>query len=117
MGGDGDAKHVFSKLDTNSDESISYQELDSRWEAMGAELTVDEVADWLMYAVQLPQYVPLFRKHAVSGYSFPLLIEQKGDRLKEIGVDVDLHRQQLTMAMKRKITGSGRSMYNVVFDF
>ena len=99
---------VYTSLDTNRDSTITYDEIDGRWEELGAELTVEEVTDWLIYAVQLPQYAPVFRKHAVSGYSFPLLIENQGQLLKDIGVVSDLHRKQIAMVMKKRFAGYGK---------
>lgn len=41
---------------------------------LGTLLTVDEVAEWVMYAVQLPSEVAdTFRMNSVTGYDFPEL--------------------------------------------
>ncbi|KAF0689659.1 Aste57867_18896 [Aphanomyces stellatus] len=98
----------FNSLDQDADSFVSTAELDSRWDELGAEMTVDEVADWIAYSVQLPQYAQLFRDHFVSGYTFPLLMEKNGERLKELGIASSLHRQQLALMMKRKIAQVGR---------
>lgn len=104
---DKDVLTAFQKLDRDQDSVISLQELDARWEAVGAEMTVSEVADWVAYSVQLPQYSEMFRQHSISGYTFPLLMQDNGRRLQDIGVTRDMHRQQLAMFLKIKYLGMG----------
>ncbi|KDO28422.1 hypothetical protein SPRG_06659 [Saprolegnia parasitica CBS 223.65] len=106
-----EVEHVsreFNQLDANADSYISVAELESRWDELGSEMTVEEVADWVSYSVQLPQYYDNFRKHFVSGYTFPLLMDNNGERLKDLGVSSGLHRHQLALMMKRKIAGVGK---------
>ncbi|OQS06049.1 hypothetical protein THRCLA_01889, partial [Thraustotheca clavata] len=106
-----EVEHVsreFNQLDSNADSYISVAELESRWDELGSEMTVEEVADWIAYSVQLPQYQEIFRNHFVSGYTFPLLMDKNGDRLKDLGVDSPLHRHQIALMMKRKIAGVGK---------
>ncbi|OWZ04517.1 hypothetical protein PHMEG_00023566 [Phytophthora megakarya] len=71
-------------------------------------MTVAEVADWVAYAVQLPQYSEVFRTNSISGYTFPLLMANDGARLQEIGVHSELHRHQLAMFLQMKYLGMGR---------
>lgn len=70
-------------------------------------MTVQEVVEWVQYSVQLPQYAELFRQHAISGYTFPLLMANDGELFQEIGIESKLHQQQLAMFMKRKYLGAG----------
>ncbi|CAI5733742.1 unnamed protein product [Hyaloperonospora brassicae] len=77
-------------------------------------MTVDEVADWVAYAVQLPQYSEIFRANSISGYTFPLLMAHDGARLQEIGVHSGLHRRQLAMFLQMKYLGMGRKPKAVV---
>lgn len=45
---------------------------------IGTLLTVDEVAQWVVHAAQLPQEVAdAFRSNRVTGYDFPGLIENQ----------------------------------------
>lgn len=111
---DKDVVSAFQKLDRDQDSIISLKELDERWEAVGAEMTVSEVADWVTFAVQLPQYADIFRQHSISGYTFPLLMANEGSRLQEIGIDHHLHRQQLAMFLKMKYLGMGKKPAQVV---
>jgi hypothetical protein len=76
-------------------------------------MTVNEVADWITYSVQLPKYAEMFRKNSISGYTFPLLMEKDGIRLKEIGIDSELHRRQLAMFLKMKYLNAGKSKFTI----
>ncbi|ETP02554.1 hypothetical protein F441_20391 [Phytophthora nicotianae CJ01A1] len=105
---DQDVDAALKKLDRDHDAVISWKELDERWESVGAEMTVAEVADWVAYAVQLPQYREVFRANSISGYTFPLLMANDGARLQEIGVHSELHRHQLAMFLQMKYLGMGR---------
>ncbi|DBA05309.1 TPA: hypothetical protein N0F65_007471, partial [Lagenidium giganteum] len=103
-----DIAKAFQKLDRDHDSIISLKELDERWEKVGAEMTVNEVADWVAYSVQLPEYSDMFRRHSISGFTFPLLMANDGIRLQEIGVKKEFHRQQLAMFMRMKYLGMGK---------
>ncbi|RLN62130.1 hypothetical protein BBJ28_00017718 [Nothophytophthora sp. Chile5] len=105
---DKDVDAALRKLDRDHDAVISWKELDERWESVGAEMTVAEVADWVAYAVQLPQYSDVFRANSISGYTFPLLMANDGVRLQEVGVHSELHRHQLAMFLQMKYLGMGR---------
>ncbi|CAH0516673.1 unnamed protein product [Peronospora belbahrii] len=111
---DQDVDAALNKLDSDHDAIISWKELDERWESVGAEMTVAEVADWVAYAVQLPQYSDVFRANSISGYTFPLLMANDGARLQEIGVHSELHRHQLAMFLQMKYLGMGRKPEAVV---
>ncbi|KAG7379137.1 hypothetical protein PHYPSEUDO_008945 [Phytophthora pseudosyringae] len=111
---DQDVDAALKKLDSDHDAVISWKELDERWENVGAEMTVAEVADWVAYAVQLPQYSDVFRANSISGYTFPLLMANDGARLQEIGVHSELHRHQLAMFLQMKYLGMGRKPEAVV---
>ncbi|KAG6594332.1 Cell surface glycoprotein STIM, contains SAM domain [Phytophthora cinnamomi] len=111
---DQDVDTALKKLDSDHDAVISWKELDERWESVGAEMTVAEVADWVAYAVQLPQYSEVFRTNSISGYTFPLLMANDGARLQEIGVHSELHRHQLAMFLQMKYLGMGRKPEAVV---
>lgn len=114
---DKDVLSAFQKLDRDHDSIISLKELDERWASVGAEMTVNEVADWVAYSVQLPQYAEVFRRHSISGYTFPLLMANDGSRLQEIGVDHTLHRQQLALFLKMRYLGMGKKPEQVVSAF
>lgn len=79
---------------------------------LGSVLTVEEAADWVTHAVQLPPEVAeAFRSNAVSGYDFPELVEDNGaglyfdlgikrnyrKRIVKVGlvVSVDAHRSRV----------------------
>lgn len=50
-------------------------------------MSVDEVADWITHAVQLPQYRDAFVANSITGYDFPALLENTGESLRlDLGV-------------------------------
>lgn len=102
-----DIERVYEKLDRNQDSLISKKELEQRWELIGAEMTVQEVADWIAFSVQLPQYADLFRYHSISGYTFPLLMKDDGEQLRQIGIESELHRHQVAMFLRMRYLGLG----------
>lgn len=55
-------------------------EKNSSWiNNLGSILTVEEAADWVTHAVQLPEDVAeAFRSNSVSGYDFPELVADNG---------------------------------------
>nr|CCA19294.1 conserved hypothetical protein [Albugo laibachii Nc14] len=109
-----DIDRVYEKLDRNQDSLISKKELEQRWELIGAEMTVQEVADWIAYSVQLPQYADLFRYHSISGYTFPLLMKDEGEQLRQIGIESELHRHQVAMFLRMRYLGLGAKPEKIV---
>lgn len=63
---------------------------------VGSILTVEEAADWVTHAVQLPEEVAhAFRSNSVSGYDFPELVEDNGASLcDDLGIK-KLYRRQI----------------------
>lgn len=50
-------------------------------------LTVEEAADWVTHAVQLPSEVAeAFRTNSISAYDFPQLVEDDGAALHDLGI-------------------------------
>ena len=69
------AEQAARSLDLDHDSRVSASEIELFWNQLGTLLTNDEVLRWIEHAVQLPQYLPTFREHAVTGYDFPALVE------------------------------------------
>nr|CCA20660.1 conserved hypothetical protein [Albugo laibachii Nc14] len=86
---------------------------DPRLDAIGSEMTVEDVADWITYSVQLPQYAEIARKHSISGGTFPLLIENHGARLSSIGILNEIHRVQLLRFLRLRYAGLGKKPHDV----
>lgn len=48
---------MMKNLDLNNDDGLDTGDVTSYWEKLESLLTVDEVADWVVHAVQLPPYI------------------------------------------------------------
>jgi Ca2+-binding EF-hand superfamily protein len=100
---------AFSKIDVGGDGSISLSEMTSFWSRLDSLQSVNDVADWVRYAVQLPQYEETFRKNAITGYDLPTLLEGKGRLLKdELGIQNNLHRRIITRSINTRLLGIGK---------
>ncbi|CAM9601402.1 unnamed protein product, partial [Ectocarpus fasciculatus] len=82
-----------SSLDDNSeilggvDKGIGLKELSTWINRLGPMLTVEEAADWVSHAVQLPPEVAeAFRSNSISAYDFPELVEDNGAGLYDLGI-------------------------------
>ena len=76
-----------------SDGYISLAELRQYWASLKTLSTPEEVAEWVVHSVRLPQYAEAFLSNAVTGFDLPLLLQDKGKILIELGVDTCLHRR------------------------
>ncbi|KAL0586239.1 hypothetical protein ABG067_004088 [Albugo candida] len=86
---------------------------DPRLDAVGSEMTVEDVADWISYSVQLPQYAEFAKTHSISGGTLSLLIENNGARLSSIGIRDEIHRVQLLRFLKLRYAGLGERPHDV----
>lgn len=106
---DASLNSLMSRIDINNDRALSPADINTHLHRMGAVLTVDAVADWIVHGLQLP--VPVgeqFRANSVTGYDFPELVEDEGQALLE---DVEIarpaYRKKILRAMRMMMTGVG----------
>mmetsp|Transcript_28923 Transcript_28923/g.44976 ORF Transcript_28923/g.44976 Transcript_28923/m.44976 type:complete len:743 (-) Transcript_28923:120-2348(-) len=104
-----EVERIMGELDQNQDENLDLSDVFSHWKQLESVLTVDEVKDWVLYAVQLPGKVAnTFVEHSVTGYDFPELIENDGDALRvELGIEKQSFRKKLLRSMHAKLLGIG----------
>lgn len=96
---------VFEYVDGNADNKVDRRDLENYWKHLSELLSVDEVAAWVRYAVQLPQEVAeVFRNNRVSGYDFPELLAHDGALLEsELGINQPVYKKRLVRAMQMKV--------------
>jgi hypothetical protein len=96
---------VFEYVDGNADNKVDRRDLENYWKHLSELLSVDEVAAWVRYAVQLPQEVAeVFRSNRVSGYDFPELLGHDGALLEsELGITQPVYKKRLVRAMQMKV--------------
>ncbi|XP_044254508.1 stromal interaction molecule homolog isoform X2 [Tribolium madens] len=82
----------------NDDMHISVKEL---WEAwLKSEVhnwTVEQTTDWLVSSVDLPQYVPNFISHKVTGANLPRLAANNINYLNHLGIKDPIHKQKIVL--------------------
>ncbi|CAN0571442.1 unnamed protein product, partial [Ectocarpus sp. 12 AP-2014] len=72
-------------------------------------LTVDEAAQWVLHAAQLPQEVAdAFVNNMVTGYDFPELAARQGALLEQdLGITRPAFKRNLVRSMQWKLWGMG----------
>ena len=90
---------------------LSRADLSAYWSRLGALLSVAEVAEWIVHAVQLPETVgDAFRENSVSGYDFPDLVEDDGKALEtELAIHRPADRRRIVRSIRMMMTGVDRS--------
>lgn len=89
---------------------LYYIKNESSWiNNLGSILTVEEAADWVMHAVQLPEDVAeAFRSNSVSGYDFPELVADNGAGLYyDLGIKRSYRKRIVKVCMLFVIWTSG----------
>ncbi|KAJ8612240.1 hypothetical protein CTAYLR_002952 [Chrysophaeum taylorii] len=104
---------ILDAADSNADARLSTAETFAYWKTLGSLLSVDEVAQWVEHAAQLPTHVARkFRDASVSGYDFAELVRDGSSEtgaLAKIGVKHARQRTKLVRAMRMRLTGVGRT--------
>lgn len=101
---------VMKKLDQDHNNALDIQDLTGYWDQqLETLLTVEEVAEWIVYAVQLPPDIGhLFRINHVTGYDFPELVEQDGLSLStELKIHKPSFRKRIVRLARARMLGIG----------
>eukprot|EP00752_Nemacystus_decipiens_P015601 g13924.t1 len=103
----GGVSSVMGHLDTDSEEGIGLKELSSWINRLGSMLTVEEAAEWVTHAVQLPPEVAeAFRSNSISAYDFPELVEDNGAGLDDLGIKRKFWKR-IVKAIEIRLLGLG----------
>ncbi|KAK9858438.1 hypothetical protein WJX84_010174 [Apatococcus fuscideae] len=99
-------QRMESKLDSSdNDVTVSQAEVEVHLRSL---LQGRKVADWVSHSLSLPQYADAFRDNSITALDFPLLVLDGGTTLQsDLKVTSQLHRLQLTRAIKRVMLGLG----------
>jgi len=92
--GDGRRQKLFHKKDAE----ITVADLWSTW--VRSEVhnwTVEQTADWLSQAVDLPQYTDTFVKGGVTGSQLPLAASDPAFLSKVLGITNSIHRSKISL--------------------
>lgn len=72
-------------------------------------LTVDDVCDWVVHSLHMPDSVTeIIRDNAVTGYDFPDLVENDGQRIEsELGITKRTLKSRLYRGIVMRLVGMG----------
>ncbi len=106
---DSEVVTVMARLDQNQDNGLGMADMQEYWMQFETLLTAEEVAEWIVYAVQLPPRVgEMFLEHSVTGYDFPEIVENGGKILSDdLGIDRASYRNKIVRQMKVRMLGIG----------
>lgn len=106
---------IMTKLDEKHD-GLDQGDVMNYWTTLDRLLGVVEVADWIEHAVLLPHDVAnKFVENHVTGYDFPELVENDGERLSsELGIEKDRYRQKIVTLVKMRMLGVGSAPDEVI---
>mmetsp|Transcript_30485 Transcript_30485/g.45388 ORF Transcript_30485/g.45388 Transcript_30485/m.45388 type:complete len:775 (-) Transcript_30485:319-2643(-) len=100
---------IMEKLDRNHDLGLDKSDVEAYWKHLESLLNADEVADWVVHAVQLPEYLGnIFRENMVTGYDFPELVENDGEAIRtELGIERSSFRKKIVRHIHARMLGIG----------
>jgi len=79
--------------------------------------TVEQTTEWLSSTVELPQYVPLFIMHRVTGATLPRLAVSNMQYLNALGIKDPIHKQKIALkAMDVVLFGPPKEYSNYYKD-
>lgn len=106
---DSEVVTVMARLDQNHDNGLGMADMHEYWMQLETLLTAEEVAEWIVYAVQLPSSVgKMFLEHSVTGYDFLEIVENGGKILSdELRIDKSSFRNKIVRQMQARMLGIG----------
>jgi len=104
---DVEVKGLLTRVDLDAESGLDQRDMMSYWDRNLGLFSVDDVIEWLAHAVQLPDDVQsTFCAHHVTGFDFPELIENSGERLKtELGITNSMHARKIIRHIKARMVG------------
>lgn len=92
--GDGRREKIFHK----KDDEITVADLWQTWAKSEVyNWTAEQTADWLVYSVDLPQYVQVFLDKNVNGAKLPLAASDPVFLSKVLGISNSIHRSKISL--------------------
>merc|ERR1712232_1156798 len=101
--------NVMKSLDLNRDHGLDKSDVMAHWTRLESLLTADEVEEWVVHSVQLPESIGrIFKDNVVTGYDFPELVENDGELLlTELGIMKLSFRKKIVRHIRAKMLGIG----------
>ena len=100
---------VLEQLDRDRDDGLDKNDVLAYWMQLESLLTAEEVSEWVVHAVQLPESVgDLFLENLVTGYDFPELVDHDGEVIEtELGIEKASHRKKILRHINARMLGIG----------
>ena len=100
---------VLEQLDRDNDEGLDRDDVLAHWMQLESLLTAEEVSEWVVHAVQLPNEIgDVFLNHLVTGYDFPELVDHGGEAIEtELGITKASHRKKIMRHINARMLGIG----------
>ena len=100
---------VLERLDRDNDDGLDRDDVLAHWMQLESLLTAEEVSEWVVHAVQLPNEVgDVFLDHLVTGYDFPELVDHGGEAIEsELGITKASHRKKIMRHINARMLGIG----------
>ena len=109
---------VMKQLDLNQDNGLEMSDVEGYWRRLESLLTAEEVSEWIVHAVQLPQDVGrIFLENGVTGYDFPEIVQNSGSVLQEeLGLKSSF-RSKIVRGVQARMLGIGSTPDAVTAEF
>jgi len=100
---------VLEQLDRDKDDGLDRDDVLAHWMQLESLLTAEEVSEWVVHAVQLPNEVGgVFLDHLVTGYDFPELVDHGGEAIEsELGITKASYRKKIMRHINARMLGIG----------
>ena len=105
---------IMERLDQNHNNGLEMSDMLDYWIQLESLLTAEEVAEWIVYSVQLPSSVgKIFLENGITGYDFLEIVDNGGEVLQnELGIDKASFRNKIVRQMQARMLGIGSSPGN-----
>ncbi|BFZ24132.1 hypothetical protein BsWGS_27171 [Bradybaena similaris] len=102
----------------HNDKLISVDDLWKAWKHSAVyNWTVNDVIEWLVEDVDLPQYSQTFHNFAIDGSVLPRLVNSTSPLLASLGIRNPVHKQKLSLkAMDTVLFGAPKRLHNYAKD-
>ncbi|KAL7536337.1 hypothetical protein ACHAWF_005438 [Thalassiosira exigua] len=106
---DGEVGAIMERLDQDRNDGLEMSDMLDYWMQLESLLTAEEVADWVVYSVQLPSSIGrIFLENGITGYDFLEIVDNGGEVLRnELGIDKASFRNKIVRQMQARMLGIG----------
>ena len=99
----------LERLDRDGEEGLDRGDVVAYLAKFTSLLTADEVAEWIVHSVQLPEAVgQLFKDRHITGYDFMELVDHNGRAMEdELGIESASRRKKIATHINARLLGIG----------